>query len=198
MGLSLKPTGRASYLERIKETRDYFLIKIQQREQVFKTQSAWGAARVKHFTGACKKVDLILVPKYARQVGLLLKKHTDYLNGMKKSFQKLIDGYLKKLTKGEVLTPKWQKKLIFPLADMIKVAVKEASSHPKVVLKYQKEMAKKYKAHMKRVAAREAVRDAKTKVFKTFEAKKQSANSKMDTITKIHKIKDTKDKTKKK
>jgi hypothetical protein len=111
---------------------------------------------------------------------------------MKKSFQKLTDGYLKKLTKKETLTAKWQKKLIFPLADIIKAAVKKASSHPKVVAKFRKAMKKKNEAHMKRVAHRKAKIDAKLKISKEFEAKKQAANIKMDTFTKIRTVKKTK------
>jgi uncharacterized protein YeaO (DUF488 family) len=111
---------------------------------------------------------------------------------MKKSFQNLTDGYLKKLTKKETLTAKWQKKLIFPLADMIKAAIKEASSHPKIVAKFRKSMKKENEAHMKRVAHRKAKKDAKLKLSMEFEAKKQAANTKMDTFTKIRTVKKTK------
>jgi hypothetical protein len=111
---------------------------------------------------------------------------------MKISFQKLTDGYLKKLTEKETLTPKWQKELIFPLADMIKAAVKKASSDPKLVANFQKAMKKKNEAHMKRVAHRKAKIDAKSKLAMEFEAKKEAANIKMDTFTKIRTVQKTK------
>jgi hypothetical protein len=69
VGLKLKPAGRALYVRRIKAITKDFLHKIEERLKVFNNQSAWGANRVKVFTGTCKKIDLILVPKYARQVG---------------------------------------------------------------------------------------------------------------------------------
>jgi len=185
VGLTALPGGVHSYKERIPKIEAGFVKKLTFRLAVAKDQALWGANRVKFFSGACPKIDAILIPKYARVSTDLKNDITVFLKKKRVEFDKNMAKKLKELVDKSTLKPKYLKKLVFPVSRLIAAAVAEAKTHPVTVLKFQKYMKKHYDAKMKRWAKVRVQKEKKAAFIAQFEDAKKAANAKMDTNAKV-------------